>query len=112
MLVVRNFLGSTQDHAFEVVNDLLTVRMRQFEHVVEQELPALVTDLSLDQKGQAALATYVRQLEDWVAAVHNWHRESRRYGSVEPRQGTAVAPPRIGTLTGLGTSAARVMSAR
>lgn len=112
VLVVRNFLGSAQDHAFEVVNDLLTARMRQFEHVVEQELPALVTDLPLGQEGQAALATYVRQMEDWVAAVHNWHRVSRRYRHADPQPGTAVAPPRIGTLTGLGTSAARVLPAR
>jgi germacradienol/geosmin synthase len=106
VLVVRDFLGCTQERAFEVVNDLLTSRMRQFEHVVEQELPALVTDHSLDRRVRRALASYVQDLKDWLAGIHHWHANCRRYQQVD------VAPPRprVGALSGLGMSAARVLS--
>ncbi|HYQ67073.1 terpene synthase family protein [Actinophytocola sp.] len=102
VLVVRNFLGCTQDRAFEVVNDLLTARMRQFEHVIERELPTLVTDLSLDA---AALGRYVQELRDWMAGTLHWHRECHRYRDTAL---TAKATPaRVSTPAGLGTSAAR-----
>jgi germacradienol/geosmin synthase len=102
VLVVRNFLGCTQERAFEVVNDLLTARMRQFEHVISHELPALMSDLSLDA---AVLEAYVQELRDWIAGILHWHRECNRYKDANL---TAKAtPPRVGTLTGLGTSAAR-----
>ena len=113
VLVVRNFLGCTQDRAFEVVNDLLTARMRQFEHVVAQELPALVTDMALDQAARAALDSYVQQLQDWVAAIINWHRKCHRYADADlERKELVPAPARAGALTGLGTSAARVLTSR
>jgi len=113
VLVIRNFLGATQDQTFEVANNLLTARMRQFEHVVDEELPALVTDLALDQEAQAALASYVQELKDWIAAIHNWHRECHRYGNADLEAKEPVpAPPRVGTLTGLGTSAARLLTTR
>jgi germacradienol/geosmin synthase len=112
VLVVRNFLGCSQDRAFEVVNNLLTARMKQFEHVVEQELPVLVTDLSLPPEAQKALASYVQELKDWMAGIQHWHRECHRYGDADLRAQTQSAPARVGALTGLGTSAARLATAR
>lgn len=108
VLVVRNFLSCTQDRAFEVVNDLLTARMEQFEHVVKEELPALVADMSLDEEAQAALSTHVQSLQDWMAAILHWHRECHRYGNADLEAEVSSAPARVGALTGLGTSAARL----
>lgn len=103
VLVVRNFLGCGQERAFEVVNDLMTARVKQFEHVIANELPAL----DLDGPGQAALASYVQELRDWLAGVLHWHRECRRYGDADLGVKVPSAPARVGVLTGLGTSAAR-----
>jgi germacradienol/geosmin synthase len=111
VLVVRNFLGCTQERAFEVVNGLLTARMRQFEHVVAQELPALVKDLSLDLRARTALAGYVQQLKEWTVAILHWHQECHRYGNADLEAAAAPAPLRVGALTGLGTSAARLLTA-
>jgi germacradienol/geosmin synthase len=110
VLVVRNFLNCSQDKAFEVVNDLLTARMRQFEHVIDMELPALVKDEKLDRKARAALGSYVQELRDWIAGVENWHRGCHRYSDSDLEAVVRSTPTRIGTLTGLGTSAARVLT--
>jgi germacradienol/geosmin synthase len=103
VLVVRNFLGCGQDRAFEVVNDLMTARVRQFEHVIANELPAL----DLAGPGRAALAAYVRELQDWLAGILHWHRECHRYSDASLGATVSSAPARVGALTGLGTSAAR-----
>jgi germacradienol/geosmin synthase len=110
VLVVRNFLDCSQDRAFEVVNDLLTARMRQFEHVVETELPAVAAELS--QEAQVALAAYVQELRDWIAGILNWHRGCHRYSDADLRKAVSSAPARVGALTGLGTSAARFLVVR
>jgi germacradienol/geosmin synthase len=103
VLVVRNFLGCGQDRAFEVVNDLMTARVRQFEHVIANELPAL----DLDVPGQAALDAYVQELRNWLAGILNWHRGCHRYADADLGTTVSSTPARVGALTGLGTSAAR-----
>jgi germacradienol/geosmin synthase len=92
-----------------VVNDLLTARTKQFEHIVEHELPALVKDMGLNRR---ALARYVKELHDWMAGILNWHRGCHRYGDADLRAAVSSAPARVGALTGLGTSAARVLVTR
>jgi germacradienol/geosmin synthase len=48
----------------------------------------------------------VRELEDWLAGILNWHRKVRRYKEEDLRGGAALW--RLGGPTGLGTSAARI----
>jgi germacradienol/geosmin synthase len=108
VLVVRNFLGCTQDRAFEIVNNLLTARMKQFEHVVEHELPVLIK--TVDAKARRALTNYVRELRDWAAGITHWHYECHRYSDADLQAELTSAPARVGALTGLGTSAARVLA--
>jgi germacradienol/geosmin synthase len=112
VLVVRNFLGCSQDRALEVVNDLLTARMKQFEHAVELELPALVSDLRLSAGARTALAAYVQELRDWLAGILNWHEGCHRYADEDLQPKELQKPTRVGALTGLGTSAARIMATR
>ena len=102
VLVMRNFLSCTQERAFEVVNDLMAARIGQFEHVVAAELPAVLNQLRLGERG--AVLAYVQDLRDWVAGIHNWHRGCRRYVERVPRSA-------VGALTGLGTSAAALARA-
>jgi germacradienol/geosmin synthase len=109
VLVVQRFLDLDAPRAVEVVNDLMTARMRQFEHIVATELPALADDFGLDSKAREKLLGYVEKLQQWMAGVLRWHQTVDRYKEFEllntPVPGRLPAPPR-----GLGTSAARIAS--
>ena len=102
VLVVRSFLNVDTDRAFAVVADLMTARMMQFEHVLADELPALVLELS--ERERAALRAYVTELKDWMAGIHNWHENCRRYADHVLR----YPAPRFGGPSGLGTAAAQL----
>ncbi|QXJ21610.1 germacradienol/geosmin synthase [Actinomadura graeca] len=108
VLAVEHFLGCGRDEALPIVNDLMTARRRQFEDLVAHELPALADELGLDGAVRAALAAYAGELRDWMAGVHKWHHETRRYD--ERRSPTALSH-RLKP-TGLGTSALRLFSGR
>ncbi|MDQ1429121.1 MAG: germacradienol/geosmin synthase [Acidimicrobiaceae bacterium] len=110
VLVVQHFLGPdrcNRDRAVDIVCDLMTARMRQFEHVVAHEVPALSDEFDLDDNGRAAMNGYVEELQVWMSGVLNWHRHCRRYDEVElryyPSPGHVFGHP-----TGLGTLAARL----
>jgi germacradienol/geosmin synthase len=105
VLVVQNFFGCDLPKAVNVINDLMTARMRQFEHITAVELPALCDEYGLDQQARAGLHEYVQELRDWLAGILTWHRASHRYDESELRR--PVVRPFSGPL-GLGTSAARL----
>ena len=79
--VARHFLGCGNTEAVDVVNDVMTARMRQFEHIVAHDLPQLYDDFDLDGESRAILDAYVTDLQNWMAAILTWHRRTRRYGS-------------------------------
>jgi germacradienol/geosmin synthase len=106
VLVLQTFFDCDYPAAVSMVDDLMRGRLRQFEHVKQHELPMLYEDFALDAAGRAALESYVRELEDWLAGILNWHRSVRRYGADDAHSGGA-ALVRLGP-TGIGTSAARV----
>ncbi|MFJ8649976.1 germacradienol/geosmin synthase [Streptomyces sp. NPDC093546] len=129
VLVVQTFFGCDYPTGVAIVDDLMRGRLRQFLYVKEKELPLLAEQFGLKETGRAALDAYVRELEDWLAGILNWHRSVRRYRDEDVRSGagtarlrgvsapTATAPAesrtaRAGGLptgpVGLGTSAARV----
>ncbi|POM27601.1 Germacradienol/geosmin synthase [Actinomadura rubteroloni] len=99
VLAVQNFLNCERDTAVAIVNDLMTGRLRQFEHIAATDVPKF----ELDDAGRAALEAYIDGLRDWTAAVLNWHRKTRRYGEEEL---LGISP--LNAPTGLGTSAARL----
>jgi germacradienol/geosmin synthase len=105
VLVVQNFFGCDLAAALNVVNDLMTARMRQFEHVSATELPALRDEYELDDAARAGLAGYVQELRDWLSGILNWHRGCHRYRESELHRPVGSA---LGAPTGLGTSAARL----
>ncbi|QRN94392.1 germacradienol/geosmin synthase [Archangium violaceum] len=112
VLVVQRFLDLDKQRGVEVVNDLMTARMRQFEHTVATELPALCEHMGLDAKAQEKLRGYVEKLQQWMAGVLIWHQTVDRYKESELRQ--SRTPGRylrhLRAPTGLGTSAARIAS--
>ncbi|PTL82888.1 family 2 encapsulin nanocompartment cargo protein terpene cyclase [Vitiosangium sp. GDMCC 1.1324] len=109
VLVIQRFLDLDVPRAVEVVNDLMTARMKQFEHIVATELPALAEDFRLDTKAREKLNGYVEKLQQWMAGVLRWHIAVDRYKEFELRN--TRKPGRLfGSPTGLGTSAVRIAS--
>ncbi|MEU9701714.1 terpene synthase family protein [Streptomyces sp. NPDC047981] len=110
VLVLQTFFDCDYPTAVAMVDDLMRGRLRQFEHLKRHELPLLYEDFDLDEEGRAAFAAYVRELEDWLAGILNWHRVARRYGPEDVHATgalTRVGPTGVGR-TGIGTSAARL----
>ncbi|MFJ3951723.1 family 2 encapsulin nanocompartment cargo protein terpene cyclase [Streptomyces libani] len=107
ILVVQTFFGCDYPAALAIVHDLMTSRMREFQHVAAHELPVVCEDFQLSAESREALDGYVRELEHWMAGILIWHRDCRRYQASELRHPTG-SPGRVGAPTGLGTSAARL----
>jgi germacradienol/geosmin synthase len=79
VLVVQNFFGVDYPTALHVVHDLTTQRMQQFEHVLANELPVVYDDFGLSAEEREAVDAYVRDLQNWMAGILNWHRHVDRY---------------------------------
>ncbi|MDA3627023.1 germacradienol/geosmin synthase [Saccharopolyspora sp. WRP15-2] len=103
VLVFEKFLGCSTQEAAEAVNDLLTSRLHQFEHTAVTEVPQLLDEHGIDPAGRLAVLGYVKGLQDWQSGGHEWHVQSGRYP--EGGGSSVLAGP-----TGLGTSAARIIS--
>ncbi|MGP3933263.1 terpene synthase family protein [Nonomuraea sp. KM88] len=112
VLVVQNFFGCDYPAAVAIVSDLMASRVRQFEHIVEHELPIVCDDFGLDAEARRDLDGFVAELRDWLAAILNWHRGCFRYDEKSLRRHKAPPRWRLGGPTGLGTSAAVVTAAR
>ena len=112
VLVVQRFLEVDKAEAVECVNDLMTGRMKQFEHIVAQELPTLCENMGLSEEAKKKLDGYVEKLQQWMAGVLIWHQTVDRYKEAELRQ--SRTPGRflqhLRGPTGRGTSAARLAS--
>ena len=104
VLVFERFFDRPTQEAAELVNDLLTSRLVQFEDTALGEVPALLTESGTAPHEQSGVAAYVKGLQDWQAGGHEWHARSNRYMN----EGAATRPVgELGGPTGLGTSAAR-----
>ena len=107
VLVMERFLEVDPQEAANVVNDILTSRLHQFENTVLAELPLLFEEYHLNPGERLQVLTYVRGLQDWQSGGHEWHMRSSRYmndGASKTSAGTSL----IDGPTGLGTAAARL----
>src|SRR3954469_1466861 len=95
VLVFERFFECTTQEAAELVNDVLTSRLQQFETTALTEVPALLAEHGASVPEQRAVAAYVKGLQDWQSGGQEWHARSSRYMN----GGLASGP------TGLGTSA-------
>ncbi|MFE0733729.1 germacradienol/geosmin synthase [Streptomyces sp. NPDC058855] len=107
VLVLQTFFGCDYPTAVAMTDDLMRGRLRQYEHLKLREVPLLCDDFGLGREARAAFASYLRELEDWLAGILNWHRSVRRYRAEDVHRGAGTAFARRGP-TGLGTAAARV----
>ncbi|ONI71011.1 Geosmin synthase [Actinosynnema sp. ALI-1.44] len=102
VLVFEKFFDIGTQDAAEMVNDLLTSRVQQFENTALVELPAVMLTEQAAPDEQARFGGYVKGLQDWQAGGHEWHARSSRYmneGAV-----TEPAPAVLGGPHGLGTA--------
>lgn len=105
ILVIERFLGVSTQRAANLVNDLLTSRLQQFEHTVITELEAIFDEYHLDVLERENVITYVRGLQDWQSGAHEWHIQTSRYLNPQAGKTSGNALPGF---TGLGSSAARI----
>ncbi len=106
VLVAERFLGYGTQQAADVINDLLTSRLHQFEDTALTELPPLFEERALGMVARMNVLRYVKGLQDWQSGGHEWHMRSGRY-----MNGSAGDPPAeagFQSARGLGTSAARI----
>ncbi|MET8950292.1 germacradienol/geosmin synthase Cyc2 [Streptomyces sp. NPDC004129] len=83
VLVVQNFFGCDYPTAVRIVGDLMTQRMRQFQHVAEREIPVLYDDFGLSKEARAVMDGYVVDLQNYMSGILNWHRGCHRYGAAD-----------------------------
>ncbi|MBN3925218.1 family 2 encapsulin nanocompartment cargo protein terpene cyclase [Nostoc sp. NMS4] len=112
VLVVQNFLDCNIPQSVEVVNNLMTARALQFQHIVATELPALFDDFNLDESTRKKLFGYVEKLQQWMCGVLKWHITVDRYKEFELRNNSPAGRRLLNGPTGLGTSARRIGSVR
>lgn len=91
VLVFERFFELPVQRAADLVNDLLTSRLQQFEHTALAEVPALLVDRAATPQEAAAVTAYAKGLQDWQAGGHEWHATSSRY-----MNGAAGRPPSTG----------------
>jgi germacradienol/geosmin synthase len=101
VLVFEKFFDIGTQEAAEMVNDLLTSRVQQFENTALAELPAVYLDQQVLPDEQAQVAAYAKGLQDWQSGGHEWHARSSRYMNEGAVQGSSTA---LGGPTGLGTA--------
>jgi germacradienol/geosmin synthase len=110
VLVVENFLDVDRWKARDIVADLMTARMRQFEHIIANDLPALFDEYELDEPTRTILTGYADNLKGWMSGILEWHRKCARYTEAELRRSHSLGAPTDFSFlpTGLGTSAVRI----
>ena len=107
VLVMERFMGGTPQQGADMVNDLHTSRLQQFENTLLTEVPLLQDDHDLDAKEWSDILAYVKGLQDWLAGNHAWHYRSTRYmnaGVSQPRTGLEL----LSSPAGLNTIAERL----
>jgi germacradienol/geosmin synthase len=110
VLIMQNFMGCDRTQALEIVNNLMTARMKQFEHIATTELPVLFENFNLDTKAREQLLGYVQELRDFMCGQLRWHKATYRYDEFELRRLSALPKPFADNITGLGTAAARILA--
>ncbi|MFW5418723.1 germacradienol/geosmin synthase [Nocardiopsis sp. CNT-189] len=95
VLVFERFLGCSVQEAADLVNELLTSRLLQFEDTAANEVAPLLAEYAVPPAEQAGVAAYVKGLQDWQSGGHEWHARSSRYmngGGAAPAPGGLPGP--------------------
>ncbi|HKR48380.1 MAG TPA: germacradienol/geosmin synthase [Pseudonocardiaceae bacterium] len=76
VLVIQRFLGCGLQHAADVLNDLTSARLAQFQLAATE-----LATFTLDTQAERALGNYVRYLQHWMAGDLAWSLVTGRYES-------------------------------
>ncbi|CCH28444.1 germacradienol/geosmin synthase [Actinosynnema sp. NPDC047251] len=113
VVVASTFLDIDLERAYAITADLANQRLRQFQHSVDHELPALFEEFDLEADQRAALTRHADELKDWVAGILHWHEEVDRYRESALQRHFAghqtLAPQAFRGPTGLGTASTRIL---
>ncbi|MFI5931546.1 germacradienol/geosmin synthase [Actinoplanes sp. NPDC051494] len=90
VLVLERFLDIPTARSVDLVNELLTSRLQQFEHTALTEIPAMFLEYAVAPTDQIAVAKYAKALQDWQAGGHEWHARSSRYTKIAPGRGRST----------------------
>lgn len=90
VLVFERFLNAPTQRAADLVGDLLTSRLQQFENTALVEVPQMFAEHAVTPPDQLAVALYVKGLQDWQAGGHEWHARSSRYTKIKESHGLSV----------------------
>ncbi len=105
VLVLQHFLNVEPQRAANLVNDLLTSRLQQFENTALVEVPPLFEEYNLDPAERAQVLAYVKGLQDWQSGCHEWHLRSSRYTNPVGDKNEIPVPT---ALSALGIGAVRL----
>lgn len=111
LMVVEQFLDCNLQRAVDVVNDLATSRMQQFENTALTELPLLVAEYGLGPTALLDILRYVKGLQDCMAGELPWEKQTGRYNDTGSLRSADPAQSLLDP-TGIGTAAARLGLAR
>ncbi|MBD2412139.1 hypothetical protein FACHB389_03745 [Nostoc calcicola FACHB-389] len=90
VMVAEHFLNTSIQEAVNLVNDLVTSRLYQFEHTMTMELQPLLDEHGLDGEARQRVLLYVKALRDWMAGDLEWEtRPGGRYLPAESEQDEA-----------------------
>ena len=83
VLVVQNFLDCDRRRPRATSSDdLMTARMRQFQHIVDRELPARST-APASTRLRARRSGATRRNWNWLAGILDWHQGCHRYAEAD-----------------------------
>jgi germacradienol/geosmin synthase len=109
VLVIENFLGVDRLTARDITAELMAARMRQFQHIVENDLPAMFEEFDLDEEIRGLLTRHADDLKEWMSGILEWHRRCVRYTEPELRRLRGEATTFSFLPSGLGTSAVHLL---
>jgi germacradienol/geosmin synthase len=91
VLVFERFFGIETQRAADLVNEVLSSRLHQFQNTVFTELPPLFEEHELDPGERQNVLLYVRGLQDWQSGGHEWHMRSSRYMNARAKAASLAA---------------------
>lgn len=107
VMVMERFFNVDTQRAVDAANDLITARLREFEHIAETEIPFLPTGSHSAPRACQNAEDYVQRLRDWMAGCLHWQLRTARFAMAGTTYPTAATGHLHGP-HGLGTSAAKL----
>ena len=107
VLVLKDFLGCDTQQAVATTNEMITARVRQFEHIADVDIPEMCAEHDLSTGERAIVSGFVDTLRNWLPGWLEWHRRAERYASEGTAAVAGSVTHHLAGPTGFGTGTAR-----